>query len=471
MNSIYLYFLEYKKTIFDIMPAIIITHIIKITQSMKHTLSFILLILLISGCQTANNTTSTSRIENNTQSKNKIEIKTKVKANTKVEIEPEVETDSNYALITQDPWSFIQNQLQIDIPNNERMINERNKILKSVKSFEANVLRSEPYIYYIVNQLHQRNMPIELALIPLIESAYNPLATSYAKAAGLWQIVPITAKEYGLTQNSWYDPRRDLMQSTDAAINLLQYLNQRFEGDWLLTLAAYNAGEGRVRNAINWNKSKNLPTNFWALNLSKETMQYVPKLLAIVDIIRHNARYSVSLPTCIYANSLVRVELSKQISLEKIAQYSGISLDELLEFNAGYLKKVVRGPYHLFIPFSYAQTLYLKLQESNLVDSEVIDLLLLESEPLNPKYTYVDPQFTNNKYTKITDHDIHYYEQEHKRYSQIIYRVKNGDNLYSIAKNHKVKVSELVQWNKINNVNKLKPGDKLTINIKNGSSK
>ncbi|WP_392562075.1 transglycosylase SLT domain-containing protein [Orbus sturtevantii] len=408
----------------------------------------LLLTFLINGCQ-------------NTQSPNVI-------VSPKQNLQSVAQT--NYRSITQDPWSFIQNELIIDIPANKRITSEKEKILKNKVSFEANTSRSEPYIYYIVSQLNERKMPVELALIPLIESAYNPLATSYAKAVGLWQIVPITAKAYGLTKSSWYDPRRDFIESTDAALNLLQYLNQRFEGDWLLTIAAYNAGEGRVRRAIEWNKSKGLPTNFWALNLPKETMQYVPKFLAITSVIRNNDQYDVSLPACTYANSLVRIDLSKQISLDKIADYSGISLDELLEFNAGYLKKIVKGPYHLFIPSSYAQTLYSKLQESNLVTSKVVDLLLSQPVTFEPKYTYFDPKFTNKKYIQITDHDINYYEQEHKRYSQIIYRVKSGDNLYNIAKNHKVKVSELAKWNKINNLNKLKPGDKLTINIKNGSS-
>lgn len=412
---------------------------------------FLLTALLINGCQT----TQSPKLKGATASQKPTTLTTS-------------QVDSNYALITQDPWSFIHNQLQIDIPNNRRIVNEKDKLLKNKMSFETNILRSEPYIYYIVNQLNERNMPVELALIPLIESAYNPLATSYAKAAGLWQIVPITAKEYGLTKSSWYDPRRDLIESTDTAINLLKYLNQRYQGDWLLTLAAYNAGEGRVNKAIAWNKSKGLPTHFWALNLPKETMQYIPKFLAIVDIIRHNETYNVALPICTYENSLVRVDLSKQISLEKIAEYAGISLDELLTFNAAYLKKIVKGPYHLFIPSMYAETLYNKLQQSNLVKSEVIDLLL-QTSPTTAKYTYFDPTLTNNKYVKITDHDIRFYEQEHKRYSQIIYRVKSGDNLYSIAKNHKVKVSELVKWNKIQNAHKLKPGDKLTINIKNGS--
>lgn len=409
----------------------------------------LLLAGLISGCQTSQST----KIDNDFHIKS-------------TEHEQKPLTNTNYDSITDDPWSFVQNGLQIDIPDNARIRIEKDKILKHKALFEANILRSEPYIYYIVNQLNERNMPVELALVPLIESAYNPLATSYSKAAGLWQIVPITAKEYGLTQNSWYDSRRDVIESTSAAINLLQYLNQRFDGDWLLTLAAYNAGEGRVRRAIESNKAKGLPTNFWALNLSKETMQYVPRLLAITDIIRHNTQYNVSLPLCTYTNSLVRIDLAEQISLDKIAQYSGISLDELLEYNAGYLKKVVKGPYHLFIPATYAETLHKKLNKLHLANSQVVDLLLVEPAEVNPKYTYFDPSFTNKKYLKITDHDISYYEHEHKRYSQITYHVKSGDNLSSIAKNYHVKVSELVKWNRIRNSDKLKPGDSLAINIK-----
>lgn len=376
----------------------------------------------------------------------------------------------DYQQITADPWSFVQNQIQIEIPDNRRILVQKEKIIKGKLSFENDVLRSEPYIYYIVNQLNQRNMPVELALVPLIESAYNPQAISYAKAAGLWQIVPITAKQYGLTKNSWYDPRRDLIESTDTAINLLQYLNNQFGGDWLLTLAAYNAGEGRVKRAIEWNKSKGLPTNFWALNLPKETMQYVPKFLAITDIVRNNQQYNITLPNCTYDNALVKLDLSQQISLEKISQYSGISMDELLQYNAGYLKKVVKGPYHLLIPGSYAQTLYQKLQASNLTESAVVDLLQIETNSIDPKYNYFATSLTNDKYLSITDRDIGYYEKEHKRYSQIIYKIKSGDNLSSIAKKHNVKTSDIVKWNKLQNPNKLKLGEKLTIEIKNGSS-
>lgn len=373
------------------------------------------------------------------------------------------------AQIAEDPWGYIRNNLQIDIPENNRIVTERSLILKGSYTLEKNILRAEPYIYYIVNQFKQQNMPTELALLPLIESAYNPLATSSAKAAGLWQIVPITAKAQGLTRNNYYDPRRDLLESTNTAISLLQYLNKRFDGDWLLTLAAYNAGEGRVKRAQEWNRKRGLPTNYWALNLSKETMRYVPKLLAIIDIIKNSEQYHVALPSCNYDNSLVKIDLIKPIKLDKIAHYSGLELRELYKYNAGYLKKEVKGAYHLFVPSASAEDLYQKLKENNLTASEIIDLLQEQAQFANAYYPYFSSDSTNNKYTSITNQDIHFYEQEHLRYSQIIYRIKQGDNLYNIAKNHKVKVSDLLRWNKIKNANLLKPGDKLTINITNGS--
>ena len=290
-----------------------------------------------------------------------------------------IELSTTSSLIIQNPWYYVQNQLNINIPENKRIQQEKQKILKNRKSFESNLLRSEP------------------------------------------------------------------------------------NGDWLLTLAAYNAGENRVKKAIKWNQSKGLPTNFWALNLSKQTMQYVPKFIALIDIIKHSDTYELSLPTCEYENSLVRVDLNRQVSLEKIAQYSGISMDELLEYNAAYLKKVIKGnSYHLFIPSIYANALMIELKKSNAIQPKITDLMHLNTETGPIASSFDATAFTNNKYVKINDIDIHFYEKEHQRYSQIIYLVKHGDNLYKIAKNYNVKVSELIKWNKITKINQLKPGDKLT---------
>lgn len=143
-------------------------------------------------------------------------------------------------------------------------------------------------MYLIVEQIKKRKMPMELVLLPIVESAFDPHATSSANAAGLWQIVPSTGRNYGLKQNQWYDGRRDVVASTKAALDILERLNKMFNGDWLLTVAAYNSGEGRVMQAIKANKAKGKPTDFWALSLPRETSLYVPKMLALGDLLKNS---------------------------------------------------------------------------------------------------------------------------------------------------------------------------------------
>src|SRR5690606_5893096 len=130
-------------------------------------------------------------------------------------------------------------------------------------------------------------------LLPIVESSFDQFAYSHGRAAGLWQIIPGTGRQFGLKQNWWYDGRRDVVQSTEAALDLLEYLNRRFDGNWLHALAAYNSGEGRVFRAIRENKKAGKPTDFWSLNLPEETSGYVPKLLAVADIVRNQSKYGV----------------------------------------------------------------------------------------------------------------------------------------------------------------------------------
>lgn len=368
--------------------------------------------------------------------------------------------NSNYVSITQNPWQYMNNQINANVPNNSRIKAEREQLLRDPKGFETIALRSEPYVYYIINQLRKNNLPVELALVPLIESAYDPLATSPAQAAGLWQFVPVTAKEYGLKQSNYFDARRDLIASTNSAISLLQNLNEHFNGDWLLTLAAYNAGEGRVRRAMEKNQAKSLPTDYWSLDLPSETMHYVPKILAIIDIVKNNTRYGVKLPDCNYENSLVRIDITKNISLAKIAQYTGLSLNELTTYNAGYVQQTVNGPFHLLIPHAHAKSLFQKLQAENLVANEITELLQdipHAPMPFEVKSSAVQHNDLNNK-------NIRSIAENNTNNNQITYQVKAGDNLYSIAQNYRVKITDLLLWNKLKN-SRVKEGDVLTINL------
>ena len=371
----------------------------------------------------------------------------------------------NYASVTQNPWHYMLTQINVNVPNNSRVVAERERLLRNPQRFENVALRSEPYVYYIINQLRKNNLPVELALIPLIESAYDPLATSPAQAAGLWQFVPITAKEYGLINSNTFDGRRDLIASTGSAISLLQNLNNRFNGDWLLTLAAYNAGEGRVRRAIEKNKEKGLPTSYWSLELPQETMQYVPKILAIIDIVKNNKRYGIKLPDCNYQNSLVRIDMSKNISLAKIAKYTGLSLNDLMTYNAGYLQQTVSGPFHLLVPYSHAENLFKKLKKENLVTNKVTELLEdvpHKSMPFEIKSTTT----TTIQYSTVSTKETETVLKNGKK--QITYQVKAGDNLYSIAKNYRVKITDLLQWNKLKN-GRVKEGDVLKIKLVNSN--
>ncbi|WP_081297428.1 MULTISPECIES: transglycosylase SLT domain-containing protein [unclassified Gilliamella] len=371
----------------------------------------------------------------------------------------------NYSSVTQNPWQFMLAQINVNVPENSRIKAERERLLRNPQGFETIALRSEPYVYYIINQLRKNNLPVELALIPLIESSYDPMATSPAQAAGLWQFVPITAKEYGLKQSNYFDGRRDLIASTNSAISLLQNLNSKFNGDWLLTLAAYNAGEGRVRKAIEKNQAKGLPINYWSLDLPSETMHYVPKILAIIDIVKNNQQYGIKLPDCNYENSLVRIDMSKNISLAKIAQYTGLSLNDLMTYNAGYVQQTVNGPFHLLVPYVHAEDLFKKLQAENLVANEITELLQdvpHATMPFEVKSSTIKYSSTNNR----TVNSI--LGKNGNSSKKITYLVKAGDNLYSIAQNYRVKITDILEWNKLKN-SRVKEGDILTINLANAN--
>ena len=174
--------------------------------------------------------------------------------------------------VSDDVWQRIRNNLDFNIPQNKRVIAQRNWYVKHTSYLDRVAKRAEPFLYYIVQELEKNDMPIELAMLPIVESAFDPFAYSHGRASGMWQFVPGTGKRFGMKQNWWYDGRRDVVASTQGAIKYLKYLHKFFDGDWLLALAAYNSGEGRVQRAVRNNARKNKPTDFWSLSLPKETL-------------------------------------------------------------------------------------------------------------------------------------------------------------------------------------------------------
>ena len=235
----------------------------------------------------------------------------------------------------QDLWASIGDELKMGIPENSRIREQKQKYLRNKSYLHDVTLRAEPYMYWIAGQVKKRNMPMELVLLPIVESAFDPHATSGANAAGIWQIIPSTGRNYGLKQTRNYDARRDVVASTTAALDMMQRLNKMFDGDWLLTVAAYNSGEGRVLKAMKANKARGKSTDFWSLSLPQETKIYVPKMLALGDILKNSKRYGVQLPTPDESRALARVRLSSPVDIQQVADMTGMSVSKLKTFNAG----------------------------------------------------------------------------------------------------------------------------------------
>lgn len=211
--------------------------------------------------------------------------------------------------------------------------------------------RAEPFLYSIVKLIEKKKVPGEIALLPIVESAFQPNVVSSARAAGIWQFIPSTGSNYGLKRSRSYDGRRDVYASTKAAIKYLRKLHGDF-GDWLLAIAAYNCGEGAVGRAIRRNEAAGLPTDFWSLNLPQETRAYVPKLLAVSRLFADADRYGISLKDLPNMAKYKPVKVSNQLDLALAADAAGMSLDKLYELNPGFRGQYadVDGSYHLFIP-------------------------------------------------------------------------------------------------------------------------
>lgn len=317
-----------------------------------------------------------------------------------------------------DLWKHIRKGYGLPVIDNRKIQSSINKYVKHPSYFKRITTNAHPYLYYIVKELELRKMPLELALLPAIESAYDPLAVSHMGAAGLWQFIPTTGKYYGLTQNKWYDERRDIIKSTVAALVYLQKLNKMFDGDWFLTLAAYNYGEGNVKNAIKKNKKLGKPTDYWSLKLPKETRNYVPKFLAMSKIVAYPQTYGVKLETIDNWPFCEWVNVGHQIELSLAAKLADISLSEMKGLNPGYRRGTTPpyGPHHIAVPFYKASQFKQRVAE-------------ITPEQMLPKGSKSASRGYPNK------------TQQH--------RVKKGDNLWHIAKHYDTTVSLLRQLNNI----------------------
>lgn len=217
--------------------------------------------------------------------------------------------------------------------------------------------RASLYMHYIVEEVERRGMPMELALLPVIESAFEPFAYSKARASGLWQFIPDTGSRFGLPQNWWYDGRRDVIESTRAALDYLQFLHDEFNGDWLLAVAGYNCGENCVARAVARNRAAGKGTRFWDLRLPKETRAYVPKLLAMKRLVADPAASGIEFSPIPNEPYFTKVPIGSQIDLRLAADLAGLSHEELSELNPAYHRWATppEGPHTLLLPIDAAE--------------------------------------------------------------------------------------------------------------------
>lgn len=331
--------------------------------------------------------------------------------------------------------------------------------------------RAAPYLYYIMQQVKKRHLPAEVALLPIIESAYNPFAQNASSgAAGIWQMMPGTASGYGIRQNWWYDGRRDVVASTKAALHHLSYLQSFFEGNWLLAIAAYDTGEGNVLAAIRKNIRNGDNTEYWSLPLAQETRDYVPQLLALATIISHPDQYPVYFPPVRNAPYLAQVDIGKQIDLKHAAYLAGLSLTKLKQLNPGYSRAVTdpHGPYKIVLPIENVERFTENLARS-------------PQQKINPTY-FADnvkstkrtptmavavanrvnrPSLANDVSTALQAMPPASTEPYKLQPGDTLYMVRDGDDVARVAKRFHITAQNILAVNKINGA--LRPGTQLIV--------
>lgn len=397
-------------------------------------------------------------------------------------------------------WSRIASQLAFEVPDDKRVKVQQDWYLKHPKYMDRVSKRAAPFLFLIVEELEKRKLPMELALLPIVESAFDPFAYSHGRAAGMWQFVPETGKRFGLHQSWWYDGRRDVLASTQAAMDYLVYLNKMFDGDWLHALAAYNSGEGRVARAIKSNKRKGKNTDFWSLDLPRETRAYVPKLLALANILKNADTWDAKWLPIENRQVTGVVDVGSQIDLALAADMAGLSVEELHALNPGYNRWATdpKGPHTLLLPLEKVDSFMIALNDLdeskrlNWVRHQVKsgDSLLKLAQKYHTSVDVIQ-QVNEMKGNMIRagDHLLipvalksqDYYSlsaeqrlaetQSKPRASyQLSHEVKSGDTLWDLSRKYDVNVRNLAKWNGMAPTDPLMPGKKLVIWVNKVSS-
>jgi membrane-bound lytic murein transglycosylase D len=386
-------------------------------------------------------------------------------------------------------WGELRQGFRLTGPEHATVVKRAAEYGRNPRQVERIFKRGEPYLAYIFEEVKKRNFPTEIVLLPFVESGYDPFAYSHGRAAGLWQFIPGTGKMYGLQQDWWYDGRRDIVASTKAALDYLDYLQQRFDGDWLLAIAAYNSGSGHVSKAIKRNRKAGKPTDFWHLQLPKETAAYVPKLLAISDVVRRPAKYNVVLAPVDPSPTFTLVNTRGQLDIAIAAELAAIDTEELYLLNPGFNRWSTHpdGPHLLAIPV--AQSAVFKENLAALPDDQRAKWIrhkVRKGETLSHiarRYNTTVGVLRNTNVLKSTNIRIGQHllvpvaAQDASRYAalakhlqpagkssnKLTHRVSQGDSLWKIARRYDVTVNQVTRWNRLDGGALIKPGQQLLI--------
>lgn len=393
-------------------------------------------------------------------------------------------------------WDRLLSLYALPEIENERIDRELNWYLQHPDYIARVQQRAEPYMHLILNEIEAKNLPGELALLPVVESAFLPNAYSKSDASGLWQFIPATGRLFGLKQDSWYDGRRDVYASTKAATTFLKQLSETFEGDWLLALASYNYGKGNVGKAIEKNKSLSLPTDYWSLSLPQETTNYVPRLLAIAKLFAHADEYNIPLRPIPNKPYVEVVDIKSQLDLDKAAQLANTPLKEFLKLNPGFNRwsTAPKGPHHLLVPVKEAQSFKRNLARLPIEDrvaqhryhkerlaqnkhkvraGETLSLIASRNHTTVKAIRRANHLASSTIRTgmilkvpsskKSANFPVTAKASKSQPHHKQTYTVKKGDTLWKIGREFSVSDKDIASWNKLTLSSALIPGQKLVI--------
>ncbi|MFQ3192260.1 MAG: membrane-bound lytic murein transglycosylase D [Paraglaciecola sp.] len=457
-------------------------------------------LMLLSGCQ------NTLLSQNNTdetylpaeQVANTAEINQALLADESIDVIHPVD-DVTFSLKAEslennnDVWQRIRSKLTFEIPEKRRLIVQRDWYVKHPSYLTRVAKRAEPFLYYIVEELEKNNVPLELALLPVVESAFDPFAYSHGRASGMWQFIPGTGTRFNMKQNWWYDGRRDIVASTAGAIKYMKYLHEFFDGDWLLALAAYNSGEGRVQRAVRKNKRLGKKTDFWSLDLPKETRAYVPKLLALADIVKRPEQFNLKLYEIVNEEVIAQVDIKSQLDLAKAAKLADLSLPELQRLNPGFNRWATDpdGPHRLLLPkhkIAHFEEGLAKLSKDKRLAWQrykikngdnlgyiaqkfhtSIELIRqvngISGNQIRAGKHLLIPVAAKSLDSYILSQNQRIAKKQAKKQQgfKVTHEVVSGDNLWDIGQRYKVRGSNIAKWNGFAPRDPLKLGQKLVI--------